>query len=670
MCGIAGFVARQGNLLPNSVILNMTDLINHRGPDDEGFIFLTQDQKIVIAGGESTPYEVWKTNTEYHPVNNIKNSFDGLSLAAFGHKRLSILDLSPGGHQPMSFKDGRYWIIFNGEIYNYQDIRNELGKSGHFFKTKTDTETILAAYAEWGEECLSRFVGMWAFAIFDRDSNEVFVARDRYGIKPFYYYFSQEGDFYFASEIKQFTALKGWQSRINAERVYDQLVYSFTDHTDETMFAGVFQLPAGTCFKSKLNCIGSDSTGRILFKKWYFIKPDPFRGSFTDAATIFRTLFERAVKEHLHADVQVGTALSGGLDSSSIVCEINRILRDDGTETLQKTFSSCSTDERYSEKKWMDIVINHTKVDAYFVFPRLEDVMAMTPDIVWHHDEPYQSQSAFLAYNLFRLAHNNDVKVLLNGQGADEYLGGYGQFTDARYAVMAKHLRILGIISDIKNLQKVNKASTAILLLRTFFHLLPSFVKRGISSIKSSSDEAKRLIDNKRLNIKPVHPFDIIPVGYKTVPEISEHLTFFSTLPKYLHWEDRNSMAHSVEARVPFLDHRLVEFAYNLPDNFLEKDGVTKRVMREAMNGLLPEKIKSRKDKMGFTTPEELWVKKENPALFRKKISEAITVTNSIIKPDALNYFDDVVSGKLAFDYTYWRLILFSEWVQKFQVKI
>jgi asparagine synthase (glutamine-hydrolysing) len=668
MCGIAGFVARQGNLLQNSTITGMTGIINHRGPDDEGFLFFTEEKELITAGGESTPDEVWKTKTDFCPVIDVNNYLNRKSLMALGHKRLSILDLSPAGHQPMSYDNGRFWIVFNGEIYNYQDIKSELEKRGHVFKTKSDTETVLAAYSEWGESCLDKLVGMWAFAIFDRGNSELFIARDRYGIKPLYYYFSAAGDFYFASEIKQFTVLDGWQSRMNPQRVYDQLVYSFTDHTDETMFSRVYQLPGGTYFKSSIHKIIPSNDGRIQFIKWYFIRSEPFKGSFSDAATIFRSLFEKAVNEHLHADVPVGTALSGGLDSSSIVCEVNRILLSEGAESLQKTFSSCSIDERYSEKKWMDVIINHTNIDAYFIFPSLNEALGMTKDILWHHDEPYQSQSAFLAYNVFKLASSNKVKVLLNGQGADEYLGGYGQFTYARYASMLKHLKISSVIADIKKSNKINKISNSALMIGIFSYFLPSVLRKSLKGLRNSTDNIKELVDHDRLNITPEHPFKSTSNNYRRVPEISEHFTFTSTLPKYLHWEDRNSMAHSVEARVPFLDHRLVEFCYNLPDDFLEKDGITKRVMREAMTGLLPELIRNRKDKMGFTTPEELWVKKENPGLFRDKIAEAVVVSDGIIKPASLKYFDDIVDGKLPFNYTYWRFILFSEWIQKFQV--
>ena len=648
----------------------MTNLIHHRGPDDEGYMFLNRDLSIITAGGKDTPHEVWTAPIEYRPTIEIDKCINMHSILAFGHRRLSILDLTPAGHQPMTFKNGRYWIVYNGEIYNFKEIKRDLEKSGHKFTTSSDTETILAAYSEWGEACLNRFVGMWAFAIYDRVKNEIFLARDRYGIKPFYYYFTSSGDFYFSSEIKQFTVLDGWQSKINPGRSYDQLIYSFTDHTDDTMFAGVHQLPGGSYFKSPIDFLQPTPCGKLSFKKWYLLKRSPFKGSFIEAADIFRTYFETSVKEHLYADVPVGTALSGGLDSSSIVCEVNRILKANGTDTLQKTFSSCSNQERYSEKKWMDIIISNTRVDAYFVYPQLKSVFEITPDILWYHDEPYQSQSAFLSYNVFKMAQSNSVKVLLNGQGADEYLGGYGQFTIARYANMIKHLRLSILLTDIKNMQIVNPVSKSTLFRGLVAHLLPTFIQRGLTKIQSSSDHVKSIINTKKIGSNIVHPYNNIPVSYNSVPEISEHLTFYTTLPKYLHWEDRNSMANSVEARVPFLDHRLVEFTYNLPDDFLEKDGITKRVMREAMTGLLPEQTRNRRDKMGFTTPEEHWVRNENPKVFRSKISEAITVSNGIIKPEALKYFDNVVSGRLPFDYTYWRIILFSEWIKRFQIKI
>ena len=668
MCGISGIIDIGGIEL--SEIKAMSDIIWYRGPDDEGITAFDASGQSYCFGGQDTPPEVWSSGFPYTPKQETEGFKGNRFNLAFGHRRLSIIDLSPAGHQPMSYGNERYWIVFNGEIYNYQEIKQDLQNLGHMFSSRTDTEVVLAAYAEWGEECLNRFVGMWAFAIYDTNRKEIFISRDRYGIKPLYYWFSPENVFYFASEIKQFTVFSKWEARINPEKVYDYLIYSFTDHTDETMFSGVFHLPPGCCFRSPVDQIKPDATGRINHKKWYHLKREPFKGSFEEAASIFRTHFERAVLEHLFADVPVGTALSGGLDSSSIVCEVNKILRDNGKTELQKTFSSCALTEKYDESYWMKIIVEHTKVDAYFIYPGLNEVSDLTSEIIWHQDEPYQSQSAFLAYSVFKLAKNNGVKVLLNGQGADEYLGGYGQFTLARYANMVKHLNFISLMGDIRRRQEINRISFPLLLRGVFYHLLPSSLRLSIADFRSHYDQIKSIINTNKLGIIPTHPYKRIPVDYVTVPEISEHYTFFSTLPKYLRWEDRNSMAHSIEARVPFLDHRLVEFTYNLPDNFLEKDGITKRIMREAMKGLLPEKIKNRKDKKGFITPEEMWVKEENPSFFRSKISNAISATDGIIKPEVLAYFDNVVDGKIPFDYTYWRIIQFSEWLQKFMIKI
>lgn len=668
MCGIAGYIAGKGALIQNSVIWRMTNSIRHRGPDDEGFLLVCNGETI-SAGGPDTPAGVWDAKTSYSPSLDVRSFQSGYSSMAFGHRRLSILDLTPAGHQPMSYSNARFWIVFNGEIYNYQEIRSELTGLGYSFHTRSDTETILAAYAMWGEHCLERFAGMWSFAIFDRASKELFLSRDRYGIKPFYYYFSPTGDFYFASEIKQFTVLQQWESAMNPHRVYDQLVYSFTDHTDETLFRGVFQLPGGTYFKAPVDDIIPDVRGRIRSIKWYNVKVKPFGGSFQEAAVQFREHFDKAVREHLHADVPVGTALSGGLDSSAIVCEVNRILRSEGDQTLQKTFSSCTVHQKYDEKKWMDVIINHTKVDASFVYPEPDDIFRLTPELIWIHDEPYQSQSAFLAYHVFRLARENGVKVLLNGQGADEYLGGYGQFTVARYAHMVKRLRINEALLDISYYCKDKGISRSSVYSEVAFHLLPSAIRKWLGYIHVNTGSARKLINHKALGISPSHPLDAIPVKYNTVPNISEHLTFYSTLPKYLRWEDRNSMANSVEARVPFLDHRLVEFSYSLPDDFLEKMGVTKRVMRQAFRGLLPEEIRLRKDKMGFATPEEVWVKHGKTKMFRDKIEEAVETTGGIIRPIAIKYFDNVADGKIQFDYTYWRIILFNEWIRKFGVK-
>jgi asparagine synthase (glutamine-hydrolysing) len=321
------------------------------------------------------------------------------------------------------------------------EIKDELIIQGYNFISNSDTEVILAAWQKWGIECQQKFNGMWAFVIYDSKKREIFISRDRFGIKPFYYWFAPDGSFCFASEIKAFTTCEGWKAKLNPQRVYDYLIYSYTDHTEETMFSGVYQIPGGHYFQAKIESILPNQKRKINTIKWYEFPQKPYNGTFEEASKQFEALFKSSIKLHLRADVPVGTALSGGLDSSAIVCEMNNILKEQGAEDLQKTFSSCSENERFDEKKWMDIVVNHTSVDAHFIYPKLEDVFKMTPNLIWFHDEPYQSLSAFSAYNVFQLVESNNIKVLLNGQGADEYLGGYGQFTYARLVSKIRRLK-------------------------------------------------------------------------------------------------------------------------------------------------------------------------------------------------------------------------------------
>lgn len=666
MCGISGIVNING-IRPEN-IKAMTDIICHRGPDGEGFAFFGNDKPIALAGGKDTNEAVWTAHIEYSPIADIDDIHEP-SLVAFGHRRLSIIDLSPAGHQPMCYAGARYWITYNGEIYNYKELREELTTLGHSFHSKTDTEVILAAYAQWGKDCLERFNGMWAFAIYDSLKKEIFLSRDRFGIKPLYYWFAPDDSFSFASEIKQFTTLPGWVAKLNAQRAYDYLVYSITDHTEETMFDGVYQIPGGYYLKIPVDQIRPDARRKIIPKKWYDFKYKKFTGSFKEAAVEFEMLFKKAVALQLRSDVPVGSALSGGLDSSAIVCEVNNILTNQQGQHLQKTFSSCSTDERYNERKWVDIVLGHkSSIDAHFIYPSYKDIFTHISKLTWHHDEPYQSQSAFLGYCVFQSAINNGVKVLLNGQGADEYLGGYGQFAIPRQNALLKRLKWRSLFFEIRNSNKYLPIKYLNTLLNVVVSTLPVVFKNWLAGHFGHYNAIKDIIDNKALGAANLHPYNVIKNKHQTVPEISAHFTLFSTLPKYLKWEDRNSMANSVEARVPFLDHRLVEFSYNLPDDYLDFGGENKRVLREGLKDILPEAIRYRRDKKGFITPEERWVKEDNPVLFRTKLKEAIDSTQGIVKANALNYFDEVVAGKIPFDYTYWRIIQFAEWMRLFNV--
>ena len=399
MCGIAGL------LTPNEIDLSalgaMSGIARHRGPDDEGFL-LCSGSSVECFGGPHTPDSAFRAQVPWRPQSALPHEKRSGGFTAFAHRRLAILDLSPNGHQPMSYGDGRYWICFNGEIYNYLELKAELATK-HQFLTTSDTEVILAAFHEWGENCLERFRGMWAFAIFDSHRQTLFLARDRFGIKPLYYWIAPDGTFAFASEIKQLTVLPGWSARINAQRAFDYLAFGMTDHTDECLFDGVYQLPAGHhATLSAPDCRAQrKSDGRILTERWYAVRPETARLSEADAAAEFKRRFFDSVALHLRADVPIGSCLSGGLDSSAIVCAMNELLSAQGAQHLQKTFSAGSSIAKYDERKWINSVIEKTGVTPYFVEPSLDELWNSLPNIVYHQDEPIGSTSPFAQWKVF-----------------------------------------------------------------------------------------------------------------------------------------------------------------------------------------------------------------------------------------------------------------------------
>ncbi|MBC7606940.1 MAG: asparagine synthase (glutamine-hydrolyzing) [Burkholderiales bacterium] len=666
MCGISLSIAK--NTVDIQAFKAFNTIVKHRGPNDEGFVFIAQEGvKLQIVGGADTPAEVWKTPSSYQPQTTI-DELTGSFKVALGHRRLSILDLSAKGHLPMCDVLKRYWITYNGEIYNFIELKAELLQLGYQFSTESDTEVILAAYATWGSECLNRFVGMWAFAIYDTVANNAFVARDRYGIKPLYYWFSPEGDFYLGSEIKQFTEIPSWKAQLNPQRVYDYLFYAMTDHTEETMFKNVYSIAPGHSATLNTNEPFNEKHGKILSKKWYQPEKAEFSGTFAEACQQFNRHFDSAIDLHLRSDVPIGSALSGGLDSTAIVCSVNKKLKDQGVPELQKTFSSCSHVPEFDEKKWMDQVILTTKVDATFIYPEGEDVFKISEKIIWHQDEPYQSQSAFLAYNVFEAAKKNNVKVLMNGQGADEYMSGYNAFGIYRKLLLFKKGQFLKLYSELHGPTFLSKMADSRFIA---YHLLPKKVIRLVSKFSSENRNLHAMIDIKILGARNKHPHDKKRFKFNSIFEIAHYQMLYEPLQKYLRWEDRNSMAHSVEARVPFLDHRLVEFTTSLPIDYLDGRNESKKIMVHGLSELLPEAIRNRKDKKGFITPEELWFKKDYSEQFIALFEKYNGYTHGILREkEVLYYFNQVMAGKAAFDYTYWRLISLGMWMKVFNVDV
>ena len=678
MCGISGFLSPRP--IPAGTIARMNGLVRHRGPDDEGFLLFPPsrssptlpscDVQPIVCGGADTPRNNFAAGLPYSPARTIADCKEEPVTLAFGHRRLAIVDLSPGGHQPMCTPDRRYWIVYNGEIYNHIELRTELESLGHRFHSHSDTEVVLAAYASWGAQCLHRFNGMWAFAIYDTQRQELFLARDRFGVKPLYYWVAPNGAFCFASEIKQFTAFPGWAALLNPNTGYDFLVWGMVDHTDQTLFSRVHQLCAGHYMHLRCGTARTrtDNEGRVESFKWYERKEDPFSGSFDDAAQAFAERFTDAVNLHMRADVAVGSCLSGGLDSSSIVCVMNRLLREQGANQLQMSFSACADDKRVDERQWIDEVVQATGVQAHYVYPELGKLFQASPSITWHQDEPFGSTSTFAQWNVFRLAAGNGVKVMLDGQGADEQLAGYHPYFGARFATLLRTGRLLRLWQENRQTKRAHGYSELRAMMYMADKLLPEIIKQPLRAYAGRTYSRPPWLNIDALGVEPSNPLTRSGIEMNSILSMSRAQLTTNSLRMLLHWEDRSSMAHSVESRVPFLDYRLVEFVLGLPDDYKLCGGVTKRVLRAGMSGILPARIRDRMDKIGFATSEEIWMRRDAPDLFRKKMRHAVEVSKGLLDPACFDVLEDMIAGKRRFSFMPWRVINFGEWVDTFAV--
>lgn len=673
MCGIAGLV--QSESIDLRSFRRMLDLLSHRGPDDEGFVVFSARGPICLGGDDTVSFDPID-ELPYRPVAHISD-FTREYLPAYlimGHRRLSIVDLSPFGHQPMSYAN-RYWIVFNGEIFNYIELREELKCAGYHFRTNSDTEVILAGYDKWGESLLDRCNGMWALAIYDCQTRRLFLARDRFGIKPLYYHVSSNGrSLAFASEIKAFSALPDWHSEIASQPVFDFLAWGVQDHGPETMFRNVYQLPPGHFVSIPLGTSDrlTQPLARILPTTcWYDLrsKRQVVPAGFGQAAERFREIFFDAVRLRMRADVPLGSCLSGGLDSSSIVCAVRSELQELAPASRQKTFSSCSVAREVDEREFISEVTKNTSIDETHVFPDGEEFLDRLDDLVWTQDEPFASGSIFAQWCLFRAAREQGVTVVLDGQGADEQLAGYHGFLGARLAGLIRAGDFNQFISEFSAVRQLHGYTLRKLASYFLANLAPGSI-RPLGALIGMSQMTRHWIDVKALGAVDRDPF--VPLGARTTSVRSLSLAQMagSNLQMLLHWEDRNSMAHSIEARVPFLDYRLVEYTLNLPEVFKLDKGITKRVLRKSMQGIVPDKVLSRIDKKGFLTPEEHWLKRDYRSEFAERLDEAVALSNGIIRPSMRSVFSRVASDRAGFSHHIWRVICFGAWLKKFNVKI
>lgn len=570
MCGIAGIVSLDG--FDYQSLVAMTNLISYRGPDGFGFA-----------------YDSLAKNSSLELVHNqYRSPRTPDAVVGLGNRRLAILDISNAGNQPMAIEEGSYCITFNGEIYNYKEVRSELERYGHRFHSRTDTEVILRSYLEWGENCLHRFNGMWSFALWDRPRQTLFCARDRFGVKPFYYALT-EGSFYFGSEIKQVLQASQIARTANPRSVHHFLASGLVDFSSETFFRNVYQLQGGHLLRLKL----SDRLTPVVERYWELrITPNSAMNE-EDATNEFRHRFKAAVKLRLRSDVPVGVCLSGGLDSSAVLCEAKKL----SPSVDFQTFSACFVEPSIDERDYIAAAIASARATGHQVYPLVGPFWKAIRTISYHQDEPLISTGTFPQWCVMEEARKTRVPVLLGGQGGDETLCGYRKF---RYFYLW-HLLRSGDPAFFRELALSARNGTRFYWATgAAAKYLPAPLQRPFSLLhRVATPEFEKQYEACKIDLGAASN-----LAHRQKIDLT-----FSSLPALLHYEDRMSMAHSIESRLPFLDYELVEFTVNCPPSLKLRDGWSKWLLRASMRGTLPEKIRLRRTKLGFDTPNDEWVR-------------------------------------------------------------
>ena len=606
MCGICGIINFDGKKVSSEDLHLMMREMKHRGPDDEGI------------------YE---------------NGNIGL-----GHVRLSIIDLSEAGKQPFFSDDGRYVMVYNGEIYNYIEIRDELKYKYKFF-TKTDSEVLMKAFLEWGENCFNKFNGMFALAIYDTFEKSLLCIRDRFGVKPFYYYLD-DNKFIFSSEIPPILKIYNFKNQPNNLSIYNYLVFNRTDYNENTFFQDVKKIPHGHKISFKIY-----DKKTFSINKWYDLKlniSNPFQ-SYQE----FIDLFYSSINLRLRSDVNLGLCLSGGLDSSSIVSMLLKKFDIPKIETFSAIYSD---DFIFDEKKYIEIISDKRCIHNY-AYPSNESLIGDMDMFLSAQAEPHPSTSIYAEFKVMELARKNNIAVMIGGQGSDEQFSGYHYFFGYYFKSLLKQFKISDLYNEIKS-YKLNHNSY--FAHKTFIYfLLPEFLKQIISAEKNPfvlRNYAKKYYLNSTLagelfGVDTLQKSLLAHFEYKL-----EHL---------LKWEDHNSMHFSIETRIPFLDYRIVEKTLGLSESSQIKNGWTKHFLREAMKDILPEEIRLRKDKVGYMTPESFWFKSNK---FRNYVSSLFKEERLSCKFVDINKFNNTFhSGKYYLNTKdIWKTINLELWLRRF----
>lgn len=650
MCGITGLVAPPGATVPTERLQRMTDLIAHRGPDGEGFVI---GSRFVRKAAEAEPAQV-----------------------GLGHRRLAIIDLSERGLQPLSVDGGRTWIAFNGEIYNYRDLKAELAARGRRFNTATDTEVLLHAYHEWGEDCLTRVQGMFAFAIWDEPRGVLFCARDRLGIKPFYYTM-HEGWFSFASEIKALVSLPGQPRTLDDDAALAFLIHTNCDYGERTMFREVKALPGGHALTLDVR------SGRYDVRRYWELTPHGSNGT-GDAHTIadLRELLTDAMRRHLISDVRAGSCLSGGIDSSVVVGLVGRVWREQPEAATALgdrffTFTSCWDDPACDERQYALAAANAAGATPQLVFPTPEDFWETFPTMAWHQDMPFGSFSYYAQWSVMRAAREAGVKVLLDGQGGDEVFGGYAKFRYAYFASLLRSGRLPSLAREVT--AAVLQSDNYVLDLRKGFRYLPAPLRRllGVDTLlkdvlradwdRTVSAESTPATRWWRYAANVSAKADGNGHGPTLMQRVQMDDIVMDTLPMLLRMEDRSSMAFSLEARVPLLDHRVVELGLSLPDHLKVRRGWSKYAMREAVGPELPEMIRNRTTKLGFAAPDRAWLGRDLRPQITAMLEGPMRVER-FVDTKALRRAYDAPQGSAEAYLGLFRILALEMWMRAFEI--
>jgi asparagine synthase (glutamine-hydrolysing) len=642
VCGVAGLTSFTG-CIDMRLARRLGTCLQHRGPDDQGYL--------TVAGKTVSATRDWGCSTVR-------------ADAALVHRRLAIIDLAETGWQPMGTPDGRYFLIYNGEIYNHVELRQELERLGCHFRSTSDTEVLLQVYATWGVAGFGRLVGMFAVAILDVAHRTLLLARDFFGIKPLYYARWRDG-FAFASQLRPLLELPGVERNADPQRVYAYLRHGLSDHGGGSLVRGIRQLPAAHWLELSLD---SESLGEPV-RYWDLDLTAKADISRPEASRRLRDLFMHSVELHLRSDVPVGIALSGGIDSSAITMAVRQLR---GRTQQLHTFSYTAEENSFDEEPWVDLVGTAAHAVVHKVHPRREDLAQDIDRLLAAHDEPCSNTSIYAQYRLYETARRVGVKVVLDGQGADELLGGYRNFLVVRLVSLLRRGDWAAANTFLQHASSLPGMSKRWLIVRVMSCFVPMRL-HPLALTLADRHPMPGWLNSRWFAAHQVHPgTPFWSSAQQTLREMLYRSLSELSLPRLLRYADRNAMAFSIENRVPFLTPALASFVLSLPDEYLiGPDGTGKAIFRQAMRGIVPEAILARRDKIGFETPERAWLLPLQPWAERLMTQEAARSIQAIDLDGLRREMSMRLSGRKklsALDSPVWRCLDLLQWASRFGV--